>query len=84
MHSPKEFVNTLEDVIRKRGAMDKLIMPLTAVLMRSANAPMIFYVPLSFPTGKVNPLSVSTPCRTLLAGCQMCHPPYDGHFQRPP
>ncbi len=25
MHSPKEFVNTLEDVIRKRGAMDKLI-----------------------------------------------------------
>ena len=25
MHSEKQFVNTLEDVIRKRGAMDKLI-----------------------------------------------------------
>ena len=25
MHNNAEFVNTLEDVIRKRGAMDKLI-----------------------------------------------------------
>jgi hypothetical protein len=25
MHSPKEFINALEDVIRKRGAIDKLI-----------------------------------------------------------
>jgi len=25
MHSTKQFVNTLEDVIRKRGAMDKLV-----------------------------------------------------------
>ena len=31
MGTSKEFVNTLEDVMRKRGAMDKLISDSTAV-----------------------------------------------------
>jgi hypothetical protein len=68
MKTEKEFVNTLENVIRRRGAMDKLISD-SAITELSARVMdiLIFYAHFASTTGKVN-LIINTKTLLNIAG----------------
>ena len=63
MKSGKQFVNTLEDNIRRRGAMDKLLM-----ILPKLKYPIRLWIFLGHITFQIGILSPTTRIRTLLNG----------------